>query len=163
MCIRDSNMTLPAQSANSNTTNSVLQAKIPILRCPSQPGIDRYLLTQPTDGNFSKITYAGSVGAGSTLNISDFNSTRRGIFSAIAQNGAKIRDITDGTSNAIMLSEIVVGTNTGDDKGAWGWCTGALFSGINSNGVLTPNSPTCLLYTSPSPRDRTRSRMPSSA
>ena len=25
------------------------------------------------------------------------------------------------------------------------------------------NSPTCLLYTSPSPRDRTRSRMPSSA
>ena len=29
---------------------------------------------------------------------------------------------------------------------------------------LTPNSPnTCLLYTSPSPRDRTRSRMPSSA
>ena len=27
----------------------------------------------------------------------------------------------------------------------------------------TPNTPNCLLYTSPSPRDRTRSRMPSSA
>ena len=27
----------------------------------------------------------------------------------------------------------------------------------------SPNSRTCLLYTSPSPRDRTRSRMPSSA
>ena len=26
-----------------------------------------------------------------------------------------------------------------------------------------PNTPNCLLYTSPSPRDRTRSRMPSSA
>ena len=26
-----------------------------------------------------------------------------------------------------------------------------------------PGPPTCLLYTSPSPRDRTRSRMPSSA
>ena len=29
--------------------------------------------------------------------------------------------------------------------------------------VSSPPSPTCLLYTSPSPRDRTRSRMPSSA
>ena len=28
---------------------------------------------------------------------------------------------------------------------------------------VDPNSQTCLLYTSPSPRDRTRSRMPSSA
>ena len=28
---------------------------------------------------------------------------------------------------------------------------------------LTDNTGTCLLYTSPSPRDRTRSRMPSSA
>ena len=28
---------------------------------------------------------------------------------------------------------------------------------------ITYNSNTCLLYTSPSPRDRTRSRMPSSA
>ena len=30
-------------------------------------------------------------------------------------------------------------------------------------GTLTNVTPTCLLYTSPSPRDRTRSRMPSSA
>ena len=33
-----------------------------------------------------------------------------------------------------------------------------------ANGKRAPNTPnTCLLYTSPSPRDRTRSRMPSSA
>ena len=31
----------------------------------------------------------------------------------------------------------------------------------DSEGILSPNN--CLLYTSPSPRDRTRSRMPSSA
>ena len=30
-------------------------------------------------------------------------------------------------------------------------------------GDILPSSGTCLLYTSPSPRDRTRSRMPSSA
>ena len=30
-------------------------------------------------------------------------------------------------------------------------------------GTISENSNNCLLYTSPSPRDRTRSRMPSSA
>ena len=32
-----------------------------------------------------------------------------------------------------------------------------------STAILVSNVPICLLYTSPSPRDRTRSRMPSSA
>lgn len=134
------NMSLKARSANASSSNSVLQAKIPSLRCPSQSGVDRYLLTQ--DFNvFSKITYAASVGGGSTLTIGDFNnSARRGFFSAIAQDGAQIRDVTDGASNSIMLGEIVVGISSGDDKGAWGWCTGALFSGRNSNGILTPNT-----------------------
>ena len=36
--------------------------------------------------------------------------------------------------------------------------------GLHFSSIATPNTPnTCLLYTSPSPRDRTRSRMPSSA
>ena len=38
----------------------------------------------------------------------------------------------------------------------------AILAGSLSKGLLTP-SDVCLLYTSPSPRDRTRSRMPSSA
>ncbi len=132
-------MLLNARSANSNTGDAVLRAKIPSLRCPSQAKIDRSNLTQDHNG-FSKITYAGSVGGGSTLDIADYNNiARRGIFSAIAQNGAKIRDVEDGTSNSIMLSEIVLSLSSGDDKGAWGWCTGALFAGQNSNGILTPN------------------------
>lgn len=134
------NMSLNARSANASSTDSVLRAKIPSLICPSQPGVDRSNLSQDFNG-FSKITYAASVGAGSTLTRSDYtNPNRRGFFSAVAQNGAKIRDVTDGSSNSIMLSEIVVGISSGDDKGAWGWCTGALFSGRNSNGILTPNA-----------------------
>ena len=35
----------------------------------------------------------------------------------------------------------------------------SLKKALDPNGILNP----CLLYTSPSPRDRTRSRMPSSA
>ena len=34
---------------------------------------------------------------------------------------------------------------------------------LEKDGSIAPFSITCLLYTSPSPRDRTRSRMPSSA
>ena len=39
----------------------------------------------------------------------------------------------------------------------------ATSGGSNTFGELTEDSNDCLLYTSPSPRDRTRSRMPSSA
>ena len=40
----------------------------------------------------------------------------------------------------------------------------AVLEKLNTTHHTPPNTPnTCLLYTSPSPRDRTRSRMPSSA
>ena len=39
----------------------------------------------------------------------------------------------------------------------------ALKEEIDSNTIIVGDFNTCLLYTSPSPRDRTRSRMPSSA
>ena len=42
------------------------------------------------------------------------------------------------------------------------WNTKTFFM-IKKSGVIVENDDTCLLYTSPSPRDRTRSRMPSSA
>ena len=44
------------------------------------------------------------------------------------------------------------------EEGTGQWCT----VGTNTSGYIAPGA-TCLLYTSPSPRDRTRSRMPSSA
>ena len=48
-----------------------------------------------------------------------------------------------------------------DDE--WTYCA-PLSKTINTDSENRPNTPnTCLLYTSPSPRDRTRSRMPSSA
>ena len=41
--------------------------------------------------------------------------------------------------------------------------TESLFKKKDFLSLLIDSIPTCLLYTSPSPRDRTRSRMPSSA
>ena len=43
------------------------------------------------------------------------------------------------------------------------WCTDLKADWVPVEGKGTVHSYTCLLYTSPSPRDRTRSRMPSSA
>ena len=57
------------------------------------------------------------------------------------------KDIANGT--AVNVVTMVFG-NMGDDS-----ATGVVFTRNGHNG--------CLLYTSPSPRDRTRSRMPSSA
>ena len=37
------------------------------------------------------------------------------------------------------------------------------FKDVGNNMVITNQYPNCLLYTSPSPRDRQKSRMPSSA
>ena len=48
-------------------------------------------------------------------------------------------------------------------KSKWGHCTSKGVVQFNWLIMLAPNSIICLLYTSPSPRDRQKSRMPSSA
>ena len=74
----------------------------------------------------------------------------------------------DYTYNAATTSNVVANTDITivNISGKAGFMTGALSMG---NGLSAGNATnftwtiTCLLYTSPSPRDRTRSRMPSSA
>ena len=58
--------------------------------------------------------------------------------------------------NKIIVSPT---SNAKSAKGAWG----LVRTIINNMVVGVVDGFTCLLYTSPSPRDRTRSRMPSSA
>ena len=52
------------------------------------------------------------------------------------------------------------------EKGQCRWCDGIIndeYGRRNMRATWHPDCSDCLLYTSPSPRDRTRSRMPSSA
>ena len=63
-----------------------------------------------------------------------------------------------GVVTATQLNQNVTGNIT-----ASGTVTGGAFSGPLTGNVTGTASNACLLYTSPSPRDRTRSRMPSSA
>ena len=60
-----------------------------------------------------------------------------------------LQNITYGASNTPVDGDILLKGKEVGKSGSWGW--------------VYANYYTCLLYTSPSPRDRTRSRMPSSA
>src|SRR5665213_4176597 len=63
-----------------------------------------------------------------------------------------------GISNngTLTLNQCTLSGNRAPNYGGFG-------GGISNGGTLTLNQCTCLLYTSPSPRDRQKSRMPSSA
>ena len=66
---------------------------------------------------------------------------------------------TDGSGN---LTWQVDNTGGGGGSGLWATSTFGIYP-IDSSYDVVIGSNTCLLYTSPSPRDRQKSRMPSSA
>ena len=135
---------LLARTGNATTANNIVtRTQIPALLCPTHPLVPSRL-TQDFDG-FAKGNYAASAGAGRFLSRTDFNNAQlKGVFSVVGQYGARLRDITDGTSNVAMLSEICLFESTGDDRGAWGWSTGPLFCGrasCNSESrIFTPST-----------------------
>ena len=88
----------------------------------------------------------------------------------IKEIGADISYANDATNNAITnalkdaltyIKSLYQEPGTPSEKTA----TIVVGNGVYQNGLSIAGSDadTCLLYTSPSPRDRTRSRMPSSA
>ena len=84
-------------------------------------------------------------------------------------------DVDDGLGNTILLGETVFDTSklNGVNRGIDHWMIGSLsidqnedfseFVGSTANGINFYHTRSCLLYTSPSPRDGLLSRMPSSA
>jgi hypothetical protein len=78
------------------------------------------------------------------MNVTDFgNQTLKGAFHPYRQYGATFADIRDGTSNVIVLSEIVAINSGGDSRGAWNWFNGPLFCGQATCGgtrIFTPNT-----------------------
>ncbi len=147
-------VTTPARDGNATTGNNrATRQRIGTFWCRSQPLITGRL-TQDFNG-FAKWTYAANTGAGRLHHMNDAQSpTLKGPVGTVSQYGAKFRDITDGMSKTALLGEIVVGTSGGDDRGAWGWCTGPTFSGRGSgNAVLTPNTTASIDASPYSPND----------
>ena len=75
----------------------------------------------------------------------------------------KIGDIALGGDNPIRVQSMTT-TDTMDTKGTVDQSIRMIEAGCEYVRITAPSKKqACLLYTSPSPRDRTRSRMPSSA
>jgi prepilin-type N-terminal cleavage/methylation domain-containing protein len=132
---------LPARNGNATTGNNQVTRRIlPALACPSHPPIASRL-NQDFDG-FAKGNYAANMGAGRLKNDADArNSALKGPISVALQAGVRYAEVSDGVSKTTLASEIVAVDSGGDDRGAWGWCTGPTFSGRGyGNVVLMPNS-----------------------
>jgi len=134
---------------------------------PAVVGVEISVFKCPSDGNskpafnnsgvlFGRGNYVVNCGAGNAFSTTDYNlAVERGPFSMgdpsapaptpYSQDnigyGAKIGDITDGTSNTALLSELIAGEQAGDVRGAWAYPPGAYFSG----GAPSYNSPRLLL------------------
>ena len=105
--------------------------------------------------NLTANTEVGRGGAG-TLNIDggNYNQTNANLVIGQSQSGTGFAQVANGTTTFSNGAQVNIGTaaataGTGDTN---------TDSDINFN-----DGGGCLLYTSPSPRDRQKSRMPSSA
>ena len=128
-----------------NAASGVPTLRIPMYQCPSE--VNDMVRTK----NGAPFVYPHNYGFSfGTWLAYDPGNGRRGDGMFYVNSEVGFGQMTDGSSNSLLVAEVKAFTsyirNTADP------------------GATVPSDPnTCLLYTSPSPRDRTRSRMPSSA
>ena len=77
--------------------------------------------------------------------------------------GHKSRRAVGGFVTAVLLASVLSVAAVSAQTSATSECSGDFVSEIEGIQLLVGSVTTCLLYTSPSPRDRQKSRMPSSA
>ena len=112
-----------------------------------QKGGLQFTSLSSTAGNGGEITWQSGTG-----------NTERwcAISGHIVENGAS------GSRGDLVFATKAAITDTALTEAMRLTSSGNVEIGTQATGNASPNTP-CLLYTSPSPRDRTRSRMPSSA
>ena len=113
---------------------TVVGTQLSAVQCPSDAASEAAKYTNNT-ASFAKGNYAANCGSGNAFSNTDFNrGQERGPFAISNAFGAKIAQLTDGTSNTILVAEIVAGKNAGDVRGAWAYPTGVVIS--NSDPIL---------------------------
>ena len=108
-------------------------------------------ITDFVDNADGTVTYTPESGPAVTVAKADLTDNGDGTFTFTNNDGSDVTiDISSLETNTIIQDTLTTGGNQ-------------IATYVNEDGVEHGIYETCLLYTSPSPRDRTRSRMPSSA
>ena len=108
---------------------AVVGAPLPAVQCPSDSADNAPKQGANGTAFFSRGNYAANCGAGNAFSNTDFNlSQERGPFAMANAYGARIADMTDGTSNTILVAEIVAGKEAGDIRGTWAYPVGVVIS-----------------------------------
>ncbi len=107
---------------------AVVGTQLSAVQCPSDSAGENAKHTNNA-ALFARGNYAANCGAGNAYSNTDFNlSQERGPFAISNSYGAKIAHLTDGTSNTLLVAEIVAGQQAGDVRGAWAYPTGVVIS-----------------------------------
>ncbi len=126
-----------------------LQSELPTLRCPSDGGRkEGATLSSSSEPGMPRINVAVNASAGNAFSWGNQSTASiRGTFTfnypRYQSNGSNFSEITDGTSNVVMLAEIIAGDRARDTRGAWAYAVGTYISGggpTNLDYMLTPNA-----------------------
>jgi hypothetical protein len=107
----------------------VVTADLEVHKCPSEGTQDTKWVN--SSAQFARGNYAVNCGAGNAFDRTQFEDFRkeRGPFHIGAHYGAQFADIKDGTTNTILLTELLAGPRDADVRAAWAYPSGAYISG----------------------------------
>ena len=125
-----------------------LETGVPTLVCPSDGGLKEGLnINSSSEPNMARVNVA--INASSGQPFSWGNNRTPGIrslfhfnFPRYHSNGANFAEALDGTSNVVMLAEIIGGSRRRDTRGGWAYATGTWISGgarTDLRYLYTPN------------------------
>jgi prepilin-type N-terminal cleavage/methylation domain-containing protein len=123
----------------------VIQTRLAALICPTSGGRAEGL-HDPAAQSLplaSRINYAANFGPDRAWDFFQWRDQPhlRGVFNASGNWGARLRDISDGTTNTIAFSEIYGSGLAGDGRGTWFGTNGYFFNGHNRSGGSTGQNP----------------------
>lgn len=112
----------------------VVITELPTVKCPTDSEL-KATFQNPglTSTRYARGNYGVNCGPANAFAVGEFRDFRRqrGPFHFGEYYGAKISDIEDGTSNTILIGEIIAGYRAADIRGAWAEPAGMYICGGN--------------------------------